>query len=171
MRANAILASILFVCSIPALCQISVVVNSPAASATVGIPFVLTATAGPCSGQPISAMGYSLNYGATTIVNAASINALVTASAGAQTLHVKSWGNQGAACDTDVPITVSASLLSGLLPNATATPQRRRGSWLVARPPVLDATRSPAFWVSSRAHPAPKVACSPPGRLMIPRRS
>ncbi len=131
MRANALLASILFVCSIPALGQISVVVNSPSPGATVGIPFVLIAIASPCSGQPVAAMGYSLNYGATTIVNAASIDALVTASTGSQTLHVKSWGNQGAACDTDVPITVSASLLSALLPNMTVS-QPNPGAKLVS---------------------------------------
>jgi hypothetical protein len=86
----------------------SVVVSSPYAGETVAAPFVLDATATPCSGQAIAATGYSLDAGATMIVNAASINAQVSASIGAHTIHVKSWGNAGASCDTDVPITLSA---------------------------------------------------------------
>lgn len=111
MKASLLLASALFVCASPAFCDPSIVVNSPAAGATVGIPFLLVATGSPCSGQTLSAMGYSLDDGATTIVNAVSINAPVTASTGSHTLHVKSWGSQGSACDTDVPIIVSASVL------------------------------------------------------------
>ncbi len=115
------LVSALFVCAVPALYDPSIVVSSPQAGATVGVPFVLVATAGPCSGQPLSATGYSLDYGATTIVNAASINTLVTASTGSHTLHVKSWGNQGSACDTDVPIVVSTSLVPALLTNVSVS--------------------------------------------------
>lgn len=52
-------------------------------------------------------MGYSLdNSTNTTIVNAASVSAEVAASIGSHTLHVKSWGNSGAVCVTDVPIAV-----------------------------------------------------------------
>jgi hypothetical protein len=55
-------------------------------------------------------MGYSLdNSPTTTIVYGASVNASVTASTGAHTLHVKSWGNQGASCVTDVAITVTTA--------------------------------------------------------------
>ena len=55
-------------------------------------------------------MGYSLdNSTSTAIVYSTSVSASVTAAAGAHVLHVKSWGNQGAACDTDVDITVSGS--------------------------------------------------------------
>ena len=112
MKASFLLASALFVCASPAFCDSTIVVTNPLAGATVAPSFLLVAVASPCSGQQIAATGYSFDYGATTIVNAASINTLVTAAAGAHTLHVKSWGNQGSACDTDVPITVSASLLS-----------------------------------------------------------
>jgi hypothetical protein len=114
MKAYAPWASILFVCAISAFSQTSVVVSSPAAGATVGIPFLLTAAAGPCTGQAIAAAGYSIDNGATTIVYATAINAWVTATAGSHTLHVKSWGNEGAACDTDVPIDVSASAQSNV---------------------------------------------------------
>ena len=125
------LVSALFVCAVPALCDPSIVVSSPQAGATVGVPFVLVVTAGPCSGQPLSATGYSLDYGATTIVNAASINTLVTASTGSHTLHVKSWGNQGSACDTDVPITVSASVAPALFTDVTVS-QPNTGAELVS---------------------------------------
>ncbi len=128
MRANELLACTLFVCAVPVFCQTSVVVSSPTPNSTVGIPFVLTATASPCSGQPIAATGYSLDYGATTIVNSSSINSPVTASAGSHILHVKSWGNQGAGCDTDLSITVSASLT---LTNVTVS-QPNPGAKLVS---------------------------------------
>jgi hypothetical protein len=92
----------------------NVIVSSPAAGATVGTPFVVQATTTACSGQPVAATGYSIDVGATTVVNAPSVNAQVTTSVGAHTLHVKSWGNQGAGCDTDVPIVVSAAAAAPL---------------------------------------------------------
>jgi hypothetical protein len=110
MKAKVLLACVLYVCAIPAFSQISVVVTTPTPGLTVGIPFILTAIANPCSGQAIASMGYSLDNGATTVVYAASMLTSVTAPTGSHTLHVKSWGNQGAGCDTDVAITVSASL-------------------------------------------------------------
>jgi hypothetical protein len=94
--------------------QSTIVVTSPVSGSTVGIPFVIAAATSLCSSQPIAAMGYSLDYGDTTFVFAASINAQVTASTGSHILHVKSWGNQGAGCDIDVPIAVSSSAAAGL---------------------------------------------------------
>jgi hypothetical protein len=85
-------------------------VSSPANGATVYSPFNLTASASSCSGAAIAAMGYSLdNSSANTIINSSSINASVSASTGAHTLHVKSWGQGGASCVTDVAITVSGA--------------------------------------------------------------
>ena len=73
-------------------------------------PFRLSATASPCSTQAISAMGYSLDHSTNTVTyNGASIGANVTAPTGGHVLHVKSWGNLGASCVTDVPISVVAS--------------------------------------------------------------
>lgn len=111
MKSTSLFTFALLVCAVPAFAAVSpnVIVTSPAADATVGTPFVVQATTTPCSGQAISATGYSIDAGATTVVNAASVNAQVTASLGTHTLHVKSWGNAGAGCDTDVPIIVSAS--------------------------------------------------------------
>lgn len=99
----------------------SVVVSSPAADATVATPFVLDATATPCSGQPIAATGYSIDTGATTIVNTTSIHAQLSTSLGAHTLHVKSWGDEGAGCDTDVPIIVSAQAAAALFTNMSVS--------------------------------------------------
>ena len=108
MRSSLLCVLALSVCAAPAFAAVTV--NSPSPNTTVGNPFVLTATASPCSSQPVASMGYSLDAGATTVVNAASINAQVAAPTGNHTLHVKSWGNQGASCSTDVPIMVSSSV-------------------------------------------------------------
>jgi hypothetical protein len=92
----------------------SISVGNPGSGATIGNPFVLTATASDCYSQPIAAMGYSIDYGDTTAVYAASINTQVSTSLGYHVLHVKSWGNQGAGCVIDVPIKVSAYAPAGL---------------------------------------------------------
>lgn len=95
-------------CAVPAFANVSV--SSPAPGAQVSSPFGLTATASPCSSQAISAMGYSLdNSTNTTIVYSTQVSAQVAASLGSHLLHVKSWGNLGASCVTDVPITVVAA--------------------------------------------------------------
>ena len=85
-------------------------VSEPSQGSAVSSPFGLDASSTSCSSQPISAMGYSLDSSSSTaFVYSTSVSASVTAGAGAHVLHVKAWGNQGAACDTDVDITVSAS--------------------------------------------------------------
>jgi hypothetical protein len=111
MKATYYVTLALLAWALPALAQYSpsIMVSSPAAGATVATPFVLDGTTSLCSGQPVAATGYSLDNGATTFVYAASINAEISASLGAHILHVKSWGNAGAGCDTDVPVTVSAA--------------------------------------------------------------
>jgi hypothetical protein len=55
-------------------------------------------------------MGYSLdNSAGNTIIYSTSINTSISASTGAHTLHVKSWGQGGASCVTDVAVTVSGA--------------------------------------------------------------
>lgn len=116
----AVLGVALLGSTIPAFSAVTV--TSPAPGAQLSTPFRLTATASPCLSQSIAAMGYSLdNSTNTTIVYGASTNATVAASAGAHVLHVKSWGNLGASCVTDVPITIVAASESASLPaGATA---------------------------------------------------
>lgn len=111
--------------------QSGITVTSPASGAAVGIPFVLTAVASPCWSQPIAAMGYSIDYGDTTAVYAASINTSVTTTSGSHVLHVKSWGNQGAGCVNDIPITVSPWAAAGLSTDLTVS-QPSSGSTVVS---------------------------------------
>jgi hypothetical protein len=87
-------------------------VSSPGNGAAIPATFTLTANSVTCSLQPVAAMGYSFDSGATAFVYANSMNGSVTAPSGAQTLHVKSWGNQGSACDTDVALNIEGSTSS-----------------------------------------------------------
>jgi hypothetical protein len=85
-------------------------VSSPGNGSTVGSPFDVVAGSSSCSGQPVSAMAYSLDSGADLdTVNATSLNASASASAGAHTVHVKSWGNKGAGCVANIAINVGGS--------------------------------------------------------------
>jgi len=142
MKTLSHIALALVTCAAPvfATAASTITVASPVSNSTVGVPFVLSATANPCSSQLVSAMGYSLDAGNTTVVNAASINTQVTAPTGSHTLHVKSWGNQGAGCVTDVPIMVSSSAAPALFTDLTVT-QPSAGSKLVS-PFALSATET-----------------------------
>ena len=64
-------------------------------------------------------MGYSLdNSTNTTIVNSTSVNATLSSGTGSHVLHVKSWGNHGASCVTDVAISVgSVSATASVVPS------------------------------------------------------
>lgn len=106
----------------PALAGVTV--SSPSRGDTVTSPFTLSASASPCSNQPISAMGYSLdNSTSTTVVHSSYLSAKVSSGTGSHTLHVKSWGNKGAVCVTDVAIKVISSVVPSALyiPSSAAT--------------------------------------------------
>lgn len=97
--------------SLPAWAQVAV--SYPANGAVVAPQFSLSANDSTCSGQPVSAMGFSLDSSSNnTFVYSTSIYSSVTAPAGAHTLHVKSWGNAGSGCDTDVAINVDGVAVS-----------------------------------------------------------
>jgi hypothetical protein len=114
MKALPLISSLIFAMALPALA--SVTINSPSNGAEVGSPFKLSATSASCSSQNVSAMGYSLDSSSdTTIVNNSTVEATVAASAGAHTLHVKSWGDKGASCVTDVAVSVTGSAAGGAL--------------------------------------------------------
>lgn len=83
-------------------------ISSPTSGATVTSPFTLKASATTCNGQSIATIGYSIDTGSTTVLTGGSIDASVTAAAGAHTVYVKAWGSSGAECDANVAITVSA---------------------------------------------------------------
>lgn len=129
MKSPLLSAFALLGCAVPVFALVTV--SSPAANSTIGSPFVLSATAGACSSQPISAMGYSMDTGPTTIVNAAAIYVQVASATGAHTLHVKSWGNHGASCTTDVPVTVSSFAAPGLFTDVSVA-QPAAGAKLVS---------------------------------------
>jgi Bacterial Ig domain len=97
-------------------------VSTPGSGASVSSPFALNADALSCSSQPVGTMGYSIDNGATTMANATTIKTSVSAPAGAHTLHVKAWGNSGAVCVSDVPITVAPPASTSTPPPATAPP-------------------------------------------------
>ena len=91
-----------------------ITVSSPVDGSTVGTQFTLTAGASSCGGQPVAAMGYSFDTSSnTTVVNDTAIGATLTTTTGSHTLHVKSWGNQGAGCVADVALNVGDSAGSG----------------------------------------------------------
>lgn len=121
MKSLCLVASALALCAAPAFSYVTV--STPTNNATVSTPFWLNATASPCSTQAVTAMGYSLDNSPNTIIfNEASIGANVIAAPGAHVLHVKSWGNKGASCVTDVPISVTAAAAAAALPsNAQAS--------------------------------------------------
>src|SRR5215469_9943385 len=121
MKALCVLPPALLVCAAPAFANVTV--SSPANGAKLASPFQLSATAAPCSSQPVSAMGYSFDDSAnTTIVNGNVINASVTSPIGTHTVHVKAWGNRGASCVTNVSITIvsGSSALAAVPANAIA---------------------------------------------------
>ncbi len=109
---------LLVIGSIPAFA--GVVVNSPASGADVSSPFTLSASAATCSSQPVSAMGYSLDSSPdTTTVNAQTLDASVFAASGGHTVHVKAWGDKGAACVSDVGVNVAAD--TALVPSGATS--------------------------------------------------
>ncbi len=123
-------------------------VSEPADNSAVSSPFGLAAASASCSSQPISAMGYSLDGSSSTaIVYGTSVSASVTAGAGAHVIHVKSWGNAGAACDTDVNITVSGS---GSVATGSSNVAPAGGSGAYVPPNAVSVTNIQAFgdWVS-----------------------
>jgi hypothetical protein len=118
----------------------AVIVSSPSNGSDVATSFTLAAFASNCSSQSISAMGYSLDNSAnTTVVAGTSLNASVTAATGAHTLHVKSWGNAGASCVTDVAITVTGGPVPVVLSEAVNVTSPSNGV-NVTSPFTLNAT-------------------------------
>jgi hypothetical protein len=96
----------------------TVIITSPGSGADVTSPFSLSANASTCSSQAVVSMGYSLdNSTDTAVVSGAFLNARASAGNGPHTLHVKAWGSQGAACVTDVAITVSGAATASVVPS------------------------------------------------------
>jgi len=99
---------------VPAL---ALTVQAPANGAQVSSPFSLAASAITCASQQAVSMGYSLDYGPTTI-EPISFSASIVASEGPHTLIVKCWG-QGVHEHQIVSFTVVGG---NTPPTVTATP-------------------------------------------------
>jgi hypothetical protein len=107
-------SSLLALLASPALAAVTV--SSPGNGAQLSSPFTLSAQAATCSSQNVAAMGYSFDSStSTTIISGTSINTSVSSATGSHTLHVKAWGNQGAACDTDVAINIDGTAATASL--------------------------------------------------------
>jgi hypothetical protein len=111
----------------------SVVVNAPTSGSTVSSPFSLSAYTSLCSGQQVSATGYSLDgSGDTKIFYAPAITTTVSAPPGGHTLHVKAWGASGASCVTDVAIIVTGSSSAPSVPvySSSVSSIQTLGGWV-----------------------------------------
>ena len=87
-----------------------ITISSPENGSSVSSPFALVAKASTCSGQPVSSLGYSLDSSSdTTLVSGTSVDTHVSSAGGGHVLHVKAWGDKGAACTASVSITVSGT--------------------------------------------------------------
>jgi hypothetical protein len=95
----------------PSTSTTNVVVSSPTGGASVTSPFSLAASGSLCLGQSITAMGYSLDNSASTMVlSGMAVKASIAAASGGHTLHVKSWGKGGSSCVSDIALTVKVSV-------------------------------------------------------------
>jgi hypothetical protein len=115
MKTPLLLGLALLASAAPAFANVTV--SSPASGAQVTSPFAFIATASPCSSQPVGSIGYSFdNSSVTTMIKGTSVSAQIVGPSGVHMLHVKSWGNKGAACVTNVPISISAKTVTQSVP-------------------------------------------------------
>lgn len=105
-------ASIAFVLAAAIAPAYGITVTAPASGAHVTSPFNVVANTTTCASKPAASMGYSIDSGVTTIVGT-SFSAVVSASVGQHTLHVKCWGTK---VNDAVLLTIT------VLPTSVATP-------------------------------------------------
>ncbi len=121
-------ASFLLGLTLPAFAGLTV--TTPLSPSNLSSPFPLSAAIDTCSGEKIASMGYSVNYGPTTVfMKVSTLDTQVTLPPGGYTLHVKAWGNHGAVCVSDVAITVSNFASAVPLNAASAGSLQAMGSW------------------------------------------
>ena len=100
----------------------STTVNSPTDGQQVSSPFTLSMSANSCYGNPVGAVGYSLDDSSQVSAwNDYQINGPVTAPSGWHTLHVKVWDIYGNECDTNVSIDVVSGTATATTSSASAT--------------------------------------------------
>jgi hypothetical protein len=113
--------SLLMLLSVPSMAQL--VVSSPASGSEVQSPFTLSATAGTCSSEAVTAIGYSLDSSPdATALSGNSIQTSVSLSNGSHQVNVMSWGDAGAVCVANVSVSVGQASPGGgpVPPNATS---------------------------------------------------
>jgi hypothetical protein len=118
------------------------VITSPTNGQQVISPFTLNMTASTCSGQSVTAVGYSLDSSTNTSSWPAQyINGPVAAPSGSHTLHVKVWNGSGAVCVTDVGIDVIIqSLGNWITVHDGGTPGSSSGTMSMASSPSMTGT-------------------------------
>jgi hypothetical protein len=107
-RTLIVTSSAVLTLSLPAFAGVTV--NSPSNNTSVSSPFTLSASASTCSSTSVKSMGWSFDSSSdTTVVSGQTINKSISSSTGSHVLHVKAWGSGGAACVTDIALTVTSS--------------------------------------------------------------
>jgi hypothetical protein len=97
-----------FCLAVPSLADVTI--SFPQSGAELMSPFTIQATALTCKSQPLSSMAYSIDSSRDILVKSTSISAQLSAGPGAHTLRIKAWGNKGAECFENIPITVLDTL-------------------------------------------------------------
>lgn len=105
-------------------------VSSPSYGASVTSPFNLSASSSSCNGQPVSTLGYSVDgSSSTTTAGGTVMNTSVSTTTGGHTVHVKSWGNQGASCVTDVAVNVTGTSTAAPTNSTNVSNLQNQSSW------------------------------------------
>jgi hypothetical protein len=105
----------------------AITITTPTNGAEISSPFKLVASTDFCDSKQAVSMGYSIDYGATTITKT-SFSAMVVAGDGPHVLHVKCWGPQGALENETVNITVVPSTAPSKI--TTVSNLQALGSWV-----------------------------------------
>ena len=107
----------------------AITVTTPTNGAEVSSPFKLVASTDSCDSKQALSMGYSIDYGATTITKT-SFSAMVIAGDGPHVLHVKCWGPKGAIGHEVLNITVVPSSVTIPSNITTVSNLQALGSWV-----------------------------------------
>ncbi|MGA8530048.1 MAG: hypothetical protein WB622_10060 [Acidobacteriaceae bacterium] len=130
-----------------------VTVSSPGNGAEVQTPFTLSATAVECSGNDVTAIGYSLDQSSdTTILRDENVEATVAAPIGNHVLHVKAWAKSHV-CVTDVAIHVTPATSLFPADAVSVSDIEALGSWELQHDPATSGESSGATkMVNTPAH-------------------
>ena len=120
----------------------AITVNTPVNGTEVTSPFKLVASTDTCDSKRAVTMGYSIDYGETTITKI-SFSAMLIASEGPHILHVKCWGPGGAIGHENLNITVVSVTGTTAAPKFSVPAGAYTSAQLVA---LTDATAGAAIY-------------------------